>query len=222
MITIKDISTDVKNEAILLVKESLRDVFRWHLIKNNIMRIRNLAIYILAIEGLVCLLPTSFSWLATLGGLLSLSVGYLIMLMIFTRQTMKKIFPDFYPGPFYSYWQTEPHLRRFWVAVDNDGKVVGTAAIKRISAEVAELVRMSVSLNTRNQGVGSMLTKYVVDHCRHDEYQTLLLNTLPAYREARSLYQKEGFHTLKMYSIRMFFFMEILTIQMSKELLLIT
>ena len=160
---------------------------------------------------------TSFSLLTTLSKLVLLFIGHFILLAVFARKESELAFPELYPGPFYSYLTSEPSLRRLWVAVESNGKVVGTIGVKRISDQTAELVRLSVSKDVRRQGIGSRLIGYVVNYCKSQGYKKLELNTLDDFHEAKLLYQREGFHFVKLFLEKIFFF-EILQVNMIKNL----
>ena len=216
MISIEEISTKTENEAALLVKTNLFTLAERRLIRRNMLRKKTLVVYFLAI--LVQLVLTSFSLVITLAGFGLLFTGHVILLLFFARQANNKVYPDLCPGPFYSYWKREPHLRRLWVAVDGDGKVVGTIGMKQISDNTAEICRMSVSKDLRRQGIGSRLIGHVAHYCKSQGYKTLQLHTLDDYHEARSLYQKEGFHAVKTFFDTETFLVEILVVNMIKKL----
>ena len=216
MISIEEISTKTENEAALLVKTNLFTLGERRIIRRNILRKKILVVYFVAI--LVQLVLTSFSLVITLVGFGLLFSGHVILLKFFVRQSGSRIYPDLCPGPFYSYWKREPHLRRLWVAVDGDSKVVGTIGMKQISDNTAEIFRMSVSKDLRRQGIGSRLIEYVAHYCKSQGYKMLELNTLYDFREARSLYQKEGFHAVKKFFGMKTFLVEILVVNMIKKL----
>ena len=89
--------------------------------------------------------------------------------------------------------------RCFWVAVLND-KIVGCVgaypSTKYDPKEYIELVRMSVSADARNQGVGAKFIKTLNDWAKHKGYTKIYLSTLNEMHLAVALYTRNGF-TLK-------------------------
>lgn len=73
--------------------------------------------------------------------------------------------------------------------------LLGCAALKHHTAEMAELKSMRTSNNARNQGVASKLLSHVLDIARQSNYQQVLLETgsQPFFLPARALYSKNGF-----------------------------
>ncbi|KAI8519878.1 hypothetical protein Bbelb_031350 [Branchiostoma belcheri] len=66
---------------------------------------------------------------------------------------------------------------RFWIAVNQEGKAVGTIAVDRTSEETAELKRMRVLPSWRGKGVGKLLMKQLVEHCRKTGIEEVFLDT---------------------------------------------
>ena len=63
----------------------------------------------------------------------------------------------------------------------------------RLRDDVAELKRLRVADDMRRQGVGSQLTRAVIDWCQAHGFRTLALNTTTPQKPAIALYEKLGF-----------------------------
>jgi putative acetyltransferase len=81
----------------------------------------------------------------------------------------------------------------FWVAESFCGQIIGTAAVKRVSSEMAELKRLRVRKDFRRRGIGSRLLDLCISFCIREGYARLNLDTASAFREAICLYQDRGF-----------------------------
>lgn len=93
------------------------------------------------------------------------------------------------------YFMDDPK-RCFWVAVLND-KIVGCVgaypSTKYDDKEYIELVRMSVSADARNQGVGAKFIKVLNDWAKEKGYTKIYLSTLNEMTLAVALYTKNRF-----------------------------
>ncbi|KAI8519884.1 hypothetical protein Bbelb_031410 [Branchiostoma belcheri] len=91
---------------------------------------------------------------------------------------------------------------RFWIAVDQEGTVVGTIAIDRTSEATAELKRMRVLPSWRGKGVGKLLVKQLVEHCRDTGIEEVVLRTSELV-EAIPFFQANGFAITESFSVKM-------------------
>lgn len=93
------------------------------------------------------------------------------------------------------YFMDDPK-RCFWVAVLNN-KIVGCVgaypSTKYDDKEYVELVRMSVSSDARNQGVGAKFIKVLNDWGKLQGYSKIYLSTLNEMHLAVALYTKNRF-----------------------------
>lgn len=82
----------------------------------------------------------------------------------------------------------------FWAAWE-DGRLLGCGALKRLSAQDAEIKSMRSARNSRGLGVGQLVLEALLDSARAGGYRRLLLETGSAdfYRPAHRLYQRNGF-----------------------------
>jgi GNAT superfamily N-acetyltransferase len=81
---------------------------------------------------------------------------------------------------------------RFWVALDN-GKVVGTVAIREIDEKTAKLNRMFVLPSYQGAGVGQKLLDHALIFAKEQGYAEVILNTSLVMRRAHRFYEKNGF-----------------------------
>ena len=78
-------------------------------------------------------------------------------------------------------------------AIDQDGRVVGTVALKRESEGVYELTKMAVAPEARGGGVGRALMQGVLDAFRAREGRELFLESNSMLGPAIALYESVGF-----------------------------
>ena len=55
--------------------------------------------------------------------------------------------------------------------------MIGCVALKRLSADDVELVRMSVDGSVRNGGIGTKLVSEVIEYCIIKEYLRIICTT---------------------------------------------
>ncbi len=77
--------------------------------------------------------------------------------------------------------------------IEKDKKIVGTAGIKRETAESALLRRLFVDENYRRKGFGTALLKKAVAFCGSKEYKEMIFRATDRMREAMKLCKKTGF-----------------------------
>lgn len=80
----------------------------------------------------------------------------------------------------------------FLMARENEA-VLGCAALRRFADGDGEIKRLYVVPAARGRGIGALLARRIVAQARALGYARLLLDTLPAMREAQALYQSLGF-----------------------------
>ncbi|MFN8455234.1 MAG: GNAT family N-acetyltransferase [Anaerolineae bacterium] len=74
-----------------------------------------------------------------------------------------------------------------------DGRIVGTGALVPRSAEVAEIVRMSVAAEVRRQGIGRAILQQLCERARQLGFRRLILETTATWQEVIEFYQGFGF-----------------------------
>lgn len=80
----------------------------------------------------------------------------------------------------------------FWVAVEN-GKVLGTVAIREIGKDTAKLNRMFVLTQYHGKGVGPALLQYAIEFAKQQGFKEIILNTHHLMHRAHRFYEKNGF-----------------------------
>jgi ribosomal protein S18 acetylase RimI-like enzyme len=75
----------------------------------------------------------------------------------------------------------------------NDGRVVGTCALVRVSATVFEMAKLSVAPETRGTGLGRRLTQVAIDRARARGATRITLMSSSKLTTALRLYESMGF-----------------------------
>lgn len=83
-----------------------------------------------------------------------------------------------------------------FILVKNES-VIGFTILRPISKDCMELKRLYLTSHERGCGLGRMLLEYVVKYARNNKYQTIRLETTSKFKEAVSLYQRNGFLVMK-------------------------
>jgi putative acetyltransferase len=83
----------------------------------------------------------------------------------------------------------------FWAAIDNDGTLLGVAALQELSPDHGEVKSMHTAESARRRGVGSLLLRYVIEIARARGMGRVSLETgsWPYFDPARAFYRRHGF-----------------------------
>ena len=84
------------------------------------------------------------------------------------------------------------------LAVDG-ATVLGGVGLRPLRGSDCEMKRLYVRPAGRGQGLGRMLATAVIGEARQAGYHRVLLDTLPAMREAQALYRSLGFTAIAPY-----------------------
>lgn len=84
---------------------------------------------------------------------------------------------------------------RFWTMTDDDGELLGCAALKTLTPEHAELKSMRTAGHRTRQGVATALLRHVLDEARAGGFARVSLETgsFEFFAPARALYARHGF-----------------------------
>ncbi len=82
---------------------------------------------------------------------------------------------------------------QFLVVLD-DGKVIGTGAIRRKTDDVAELKRIWLLEDYHGQQIGFRVVKMLLDFAREQGYKSAYLETTQRQKRALAFYKKMGFY----------------------------
>ena len=80
-----------------------------------------------------------------------------------------------------------------------DGNCIACVAVRKLSADVAELKRMYVKPAWQGKGVGTNLLKAALEMAKNLGYATIKLDTLNHMHSAIQLYEKHGFERTNAY-----------------------
>lgn len=88
---------------------------------------------------------------------------------------------------------SEPDVTFFGARIG--GRLVGVAALKRLTADHAELKSMHTLADRRRQGVGRALVDHLLEYARQHGYRRVSLETgtTPEFAPAHGLYVRAGF-----------------------------
>ena len=88
---------------------------------------------------------------------------------------------------------------RFYIAY-LEGKAAACIALRKMNDAECELKRLYVKAEFRGQGIATALLELVIADARDIGYRFMLLDTLPALKEALKLYEKKGFYRIGPYN----------------------
>jgi putative acetyltransferase len=89
----------------------------------------------------------------------------------------------------------------FLVLID-EGRAVGSGAIRRLNNDICELKRMWFLKAYRGQGLGTKMAQMLLDFARKKDYKKVRLDTADEQKQAQAiqLYQRLGFYFIKRYN----------------------
>jgi GNAT superfamily N-acetyltransferase len=88
---------------------------------------------------------------------------------------------------------------RLLLAVDN-GEAIGTAAMRRIGPDTAEIKRMFVDPSRRRGGAGRAMLDRLLEVARESGYERVRLDSPDFMTAAHALYRSEGFAEIESYA----------------------
>jgi GNAT superfamily N-acetyltransferase len=92
------------------------------------------------------------------------------------------------------------HGGTFLVTCADDGRIIGTGALKFLEAGVGELKRVWLLPEYQGQGLGYRMMRRLIDAAREQGYTCVRLETCPAYQpRAFAFYQQIGFREIPRY-----------------------
>lgn len=86
----------------------------------------------------------------------------------------------------------DPDKIAYWVAVDEDNKVIGGVGIGPIDNKICELQKLYTDISYRGSGLGKDLLDTALGFARM-HYEACYLETLESMTRAISFYKKNGF-----------------------------
>jgi ribosomal protein S18 acetylase RimI-like enzyme len=89
---------------------------------------------------------------------------------------------------------------RLWLAVDEDEKVAGCIALRKLEEGICEMKRLYVRPTYRGRGIGKLLVQSLIDEARKIGYAKMRLDTYPPkMRKAVEIYRANSFVEIKPY-----------------------
>jgi GNAT superfamily N-acetyltransferase len=82
----------------------------------------------------------------------------------------------------------------------HEGRAVGCGGVRRLGPDVGELRRLYVEPEARSLGVGRLLFEAMEEAARRIGYRTVRLDTHPALREAREMFEELGYREIPPYN----------------------
>ncbi len=97
------------------------------------------------------------------------------------------------------YYDAKPEERIYFIALDEDGKVVGGVGAARFEhlPDCAELQKLYLDDSTKGRGYGRALMQLIEDWTREAGYKQLYLETHSSLMAAIGLYEKLGFDKIE-------------------------
>lgn len=81
-----------------------------------------------------------------------------------------------------------------------DGEAAGCIAMRKIDSENCEMKRLYVKPKFRGKHIGSILVKRIIEDAKGENYNYMLLDTLPFLKSAIYMYRKYGFYEIDSYN----------------------
>jgi putative acetyltransferase len=81
----------------------------------------------------------------------------------------------------------------FWVAEDENGRIVGCGGLKQHTSQEAEICKLYLHPAARGKGLGKRILHCLVDFARASGYRQITLETNSKLSEALALYERFGF-----------------------------
>ena len=78
-------------------------------------------------------------------------------------------------------------------------QTVGTASIKKIRPETAEIKRMYVKSEFQGNGIGNLLLENAIEEAKRIDAKEIFLDSPPPFKPAHKLYEKYGFKIFQEY-----------------------
>ncbi len=89
------------------------------------------------------------------------------------------------------------------------GTIVGTGALLPRSAQIAEIVRMSVAAHMRRHGIGRRMLQHLVAHAKAQGYRQIILETTATWHDVIAFYQEQGFQITHYHDGNVYFVLDL-------------
>ena len=88
---------------------------------------------------------------------------------------------------------------RLYLLIDGETPAA-SIALHKIDEKTCELKRLYVKPEYRRQGIAEKLLDRIIEEARETGYSYMVLDTMPALKEAIRLYEKKGFYRIEKYN----------------------
>ncbi|MBO7388943.1 MAG: GNAT family N-acetyltransferase [Oscillospiraceae bacterium] len=88
---------------------------------------------------------------------------------------------------------------RLYLLMDGETPAA-SIALHKIDEKTCELKRLYVKPGYRRQGIAEKLLDRIIEEARETGYSYMVLDTMPALKEAIRLYEKKGFYRINKYN----------------------
>lgn len=118
----------------------------------------------------------------------------------FTDKCFEELGKEFEPDGRHGFYNDiENAFDVFYCVVDN-GKVIGTVALKKLDESTAELKSLYLDKDYRGKGLGARLLTEAIETARSLGYGSIVLDSMKQYESARKLYEQFGFKETERYN----------------------
>ena len=87
----------------------------------------------------------------------------------------------------------ESYADAVFIVAEEANRIVGTGALRPLSLETGEIVRMSVATDIRRCGLGSLILSHLCGEGRALGYSQIILETTATWTEVIEFYKRFGF-----------------------------
>ena len=118
----------------------------------------------------------------------------------FTDRCFAELGKKFEPEGRHSFYNDIPSEFDVFYCLISNGHVIGTAALKRLDEETAELKALYLDKDCRGKGLGRELMDKVIKAATDLGYKSIVLDSMSQYKAARKLYERIGFIEIPRYN----------------------
>jgi GNAT superfamily N-acetyltransferase len=119
-------------------------------------------------------------------------ITYLHGILYAREQGWDYTFDAYVAVPLAEFAKSHSPRERVWI-VENDGKIVGSAAVVKFTEREAQLRWLLLDPNVRGLGIGRLLVEDALKFCQASGYSSVFLWTVKTLTRATKLYQSLGF-----------------------------
>ena len=121
-------------------------------------------------------------------------------LFLFTDRCFTEIGKAFEPDGRHGFYNNIPENFGLFLCLADDGNVLGSVGIKKLSDDTCELKALYLSDELRGKGWGYKLLDSAVAYARSAGFKRVVLDSMSKYKDARRLYDRYGFCETERYN----------------------